>query len=732
MADEKTETTNVATDPTLDPAARRYIDARKQEKRQNAYRIMTGQAPPEYNEDELKAALYEQAVKLEGMSADLLAEQAKNGRVSMQTFGNLWLGWTRMKAAEVTARGQVTDAKAKAALKRWEDAGKDIVEYGPLRPSDLPQEARRTVVEAKGYVTSGPNGPVIKPGNLASFNETIRKSMSYIQAENDPRQIAAYMQFMEEQTGIDLGAYGADASTYTQENIPVPQDLRQWIMAGAEADVEARELVVEKTRVIDEESRYLRSLGVSVPGAEDFIKNYARPMFAEYPAMMDSLIGAGLATKEDAEEPVDPESIDDFLDEPKRKIYAEIAALQDGKDPESVEIYRNITTSAQFNRWRSERGYQDISTTDAFQLFLKEWRTSNRSSGSTAQALYDKKLIQGAIPGATKLQITGAKLREAWRYWKKNGELPKRPGQSAEAPAPGVAAAQVPGGAPSGAVETPGAPPAGSGNSTGGGASGKAAPNEATGQRSGASVPPSQPNEEVSIDPATGRMRMAGGPDGMTWEIDEAGTITTNGKPPTPEQQAELSSYQSPSAPGPNAAPKADAPKPSPAPAAKPAPAPAPDAKPTPEQDAKARQDIGSEAAREEREKNAEDIPENGMNVDPEVANRPGPQMERAELGAADMGAAARRGQGPFPDETAWKGKPPPQGTPLEKPSRRKRGSWEQQEVPEPDTESVPEASGASGQKGLLEQQLANARSPEERAALARKYRTLYGLAGVA
>ena len=524
---------NVTLDPTLDTGARKYRDARSLERRQNIYRIMTGQAPPSADTDEYRAKLWENIAAMEKLQAQLAAEKEKTGRVNSQLMGNIFLGYARMQAAQVTARGHVDAAKINGLINDIERSVKRVDEQGPIRWSELPNDLMQNISTLDAMTQNVPGGATqISPSNLATFMATVNADLTRL-SSSDQRIAGAYMARVEEVTGVDLVDFVSDPGVYSPGTLAqsLPPNMVQLVTTAEEAQLKAMQLRADEE--IQQKKNYdqLTRMGVSVPGAEHFVK-YANTLIEEFPDLRDKLVSGGYIREDQVGDGgAKPEDIDDFLDEPKRRLYAELDGLERAKDPASVEIFRRLTSSEQFQTWAKDRGYTELPVPDQFQLFLKEWRMANRSNKSTAQRLYDERVLSGKIPGATRLQYIGAKIRSFLR----DG------GRSQKGAEPTKAAQQVGSNGQDGPQDTVERPAAGTGGAEDEAAEkAKTAPTESSASKSG-EVPqwardfkarPEMKGREVRYNPANNTVEFV--TDGRDGErhivaVDEKGTVVRTG-----------------------------------------------------------------------------------------------------------------------------------------------------------------------------------------------------------
>lgn len=712
MADDD----NVTLNPTLDTGARKYRDARSLERRQNIYRIMTGQAPPSADTDEYRAKLWENIAAMEKLQAQLAAEKEKTGRVNSQLMGNIFLGYARMQAAQVTARGHVDAAKINGLIDDIERSVKRVDEQGPIRWSELPNDLMQNISTLNGMTQNVPGGTTqISPSNLATFMATVNADLTRL-SSSDQRIAGAYMQRVEEVTGVDLAEFVSNPGIYSPGTLPqtIPPNMLQLVTTAEEAQLKALQLRADEE--IQQKKNYdqLTRMGVSVPGAEHFVK-YANTLIEEFPDLRDKLVSGGyLRADQVGGDGAKPDDIDDFLDEPKRRLYAELDGLERAKDPASVEIFRRLTSSEQFQTWAKDRGYTELPVPDQFQLFLKEWRMANRSNKSTAQRLYDERVLSGKIPGATRLQYIGAKIRSYMR----DG------GQSQKGAEPTKAAQQIGSdgqGGPADVVERPAVGTGGAEDEQGAAEKAKSAPPESSASKSGepGKMPAWTANwdleEGETLTPTPNGTVISRIGDGDAYELNEAGEIVSiNGKPPTGNQREEYRGMTEDAAGNVSAKPKPAAPAPS-------------VPKPSEEQTQAAVYDETAQQQREAAGDEERNPAGSAEGIDPESGDDVGPEYAEAVKAAGEVGNTARRQQGQY--QEAPSAPTPPQTPSDKKPSSRKRGSWEQPvDFPTPDEGSLPEAQEG---KSSLEGKLLAARTPEERERLRRRYQTIYGLAGV-
>ena len=707
---------NVTLNPTLDTGARKYRDARSLERRQNIYRIMTGQAPPSADTDEYRAKLWENIAAMEKLQAQLAAEKEKTGRVNSQLMGNIFLGYARMQAAQVTARGHVDAAKINGLIDDIERSVKRVDEQGPIRWSELPNDLMQNISTLDGMTQNVPGGTTqISPSNLATFLATVNADLTRL-SSSDQRIAGAYMQRVEEVTGVDLAEFVSDPGIYSPGTLPqsIPPNMLQLVTTAEEAQLKALQLRADEE--IQQKKNYdqLTRMGVSVPGAEHFVK-YANTLIEEFPDLRDKLVSGGyLRADQVGGDGAKPDDIDDFLDEPKRRLYAELDGLERAKDPASVEIFRRLTSSEQFQTWAKDRGYTELPVPDQFQLFLKEWRMANRSNKSTAQRLYDERVLSGKIPGATRLQYIGAKIRSYMR----DG------GQSQKGAEPTKAAQQIGSdgqGGPADVVERPAVGTGGAEDEQGAAEKAKSAPPESSASKSGepGKMPAWTANwdleEGETLTPTPNGTVISRIGDGDAYEFNEAGEIVSiNGKPPTGNQREEYRGMTEDAAGNVSAKPKPAAPAPS-------------VPKPSEEQTQAAVYDETAQQQREAAGDEERNPAGSAEGIDPESGDDVGPEYAEAVKAAGEAGNTARRQQGQY--QEAPSSPAPPQTPSDRKPSSRKRGSWEQPvDFPTPDETNLPEAQEG---KSSLEGKLLAARTPEERERLRRRYQTIYGLAGV-
>ena len=410
MADEKQETPTTD-DPYLDDQARRYIDYRKGEKARHRWRIMTGQPRPEERSDPIRRALWDQIIELEAIDQKAAAEAAKSGRVSTATWGNFFLGWVKLQAAGIQGKSEITAAQVAEQGKQIKIAFDLIAEQGPLSPDDLPPDILKRTMGYQTSVSDRSTGE-IRPGAWAELEANIRSDLA--QLSRDPRLSGAYMANLRAQTGIDIVELLETPMKYTQENAQSFQTGSRGLIAAAEqAQVDAEGVLLDQLQSIKASADLIEGAGVSVPGGGMF-NAFANVVMDEFPGLRDQFVKSGILSADDADggkAPTDPRS---YLAPAKEKLYAELEALGASTEPLSVETFRLLVSSQQFQSWVIQRKYGNLPPKEQFQAFLTEWRASNSSERGDSRRQQDETILSGKVP-FSRLQVGMAKIRQWFR-----------------------------------------------------------------------------------------------------------------------------------------------------------------------------------------------------------------------------------------------------------------------------------------------------------------------------
>ena len=410
MADDKQETPTTD-DSYLDDQARRYIDYRKGEKARHRWRIMTGQPRPEERSDPIRRALWDQIIELEAIDQKAAAEDEKSGRVSTATWGNFFLGWVKLQAAGIQGKSDIKSSQVQAQGAQIKIAFDLIAEQGPLSPDDLPPDILARMAGYQKYVSDNKTG-TIRPGAWAGLEADIRTDLANL--ARDPRLSGAYMANLQAQTGIDIVELLENPKKYTTENIQAFQTGSAGLIAAAEqAQVDAEGVLLDQMQAIKTASELIRGAGVSVPGG-DMFNAFANVVMDEFPGLRDQFVKSGILTAEDAKDgkaPIDPRS---YLAPAKEKLYAELEALGASTEPLSVETFRLLVSSEQFQGWVRERKYENLPPKEQFQAFLTEWRASNSSERGDSRRQQDATILSGKVP-FSRLQVGMAKIRQWFR-----------------------------------------------------------------------------------------------------------------------------------------------------------------------------------------------------------------------------------------------------------------------------------------------------------------------------